>query len=149
MVIFMLFILITLDQPWLPAEVVTLNHRIITNQTEPLKSKTLRPVAFVLSEDNGQVELLIDDDRTIVYVPADDVVSREICNLNDNPMGSVPTFATLLEQHFGAHVLSCWRATDQPDEHAKMNAPLPIRLLEWCPRKQYPHPANKKAAGCF
>jgi len=129
MVIFMLFILITLDQPWLPAEVVTLNHRIITNQTEPLKSKTLRPVAFVLSEDNGQVELLIDDDRTIVYVPADDVVSREICNLNDNPMGSVPT--------------------DQPDEHAKMNAPLPIRLLEWCPRKQYPHPANKKAAGCF
>jgi hypothetical protein len=145
----MLFTLVTLDQPWLPAEIVTLDHKVITDKTEPLKSKSQRPVAFVLGEENGRVELLINDDRNIIYVDAGDVVSREICNLNDNPMGSVPLFESLLGQHFGAHVLSCWRITDQPAEHEKMNAPLPIRLLEWCPRKQYPHPAKAKPPGCF
>ena len=148
-VILMLFTLVTLDQPWLPAEIVTLDHKVTTDNTEPLKSKSQRPVAFVLGEENGRVELLIDEDRNIIYVDAGDVVSREICNLNDNPMGSVPLFESLLGHHFGAHVLSCWRTTDQPTEHDKRNAPLPIRLLEWCPRKQYPHPAKAKPPGCF
>jgi hypothetical protein len=91
-VILMLFTLVTLDQPWLPAEIVTLDHKVVTDKTEPLKSMSQRPVAFVLGEETGRVELLINDDRNIIYVDAGDVVSREICNLNDNPMGSVPLF---------------------------------------------------------
>lgn len=144
----MLFTLITLDRPWLPAEIVTLRHKIVTNQVEPIKSKSQQPVAFVLGEETGRVELLIDDDRNIVYVPTGEVVKREICNLNNNPMGSVPLFESLTGHHFKPHVKSCWRLTDQPTEHMNMNAPLPIRLLEWCPRKPYPHPAGKPP-GCF
>jgi hypothetical protein len=143
-VISALFILVTLDQPWAPAEIVTLSHKVVTNQTTPDGSMSQRPVAFVLAEDKGSLELLIDDDRTVIYVDPADVKSRQICNLNDNPSSSDPVFENLLGDNYGAHVLSCWRSTDQADEHAKMNAPLPIRLLEWCPRKPYPHPKGKE-----
>lgn len=141
---FMLFILVTLDQPWLPAESITLNQKVTTDQTTmPKKLMSKQPVGFVIGEENGQLEILIDDNRNIIFVPSADVVSHKICNLNTNPMGSSPVLELLSGETFSGHVLSCWRETDQLDETQKKNAPLPIRLLEWCP-KQYPHPKNHK-----
>lgn len=136
-VIFMLLILATLDQPWLPAELITLKRPVITDQTAPGASMSQRPVAFVLAEENNRLEVLVDESRTVIFIPDDIVVRRQICNLNTNPMGSTPIIQLLSGGNFGGHVLSCWRETDQPTEKQKKNASVIIRWLEWHPQKPY------------
>lgn len=136
--IFMLLILATLDQPWLPAELITLKRPVITDQTAPRTSMSQRPVVFVLAEQNNRLEVLVDEDRTVIFIPEDIIVRRQICNLNTNPMGSNPLIQLLAGSNFKGHVLSCWRETDQPAEEQKKNASVIIRWLEWHPRKPYP-----------
>lgn len=137
-VIFMLLILATLDQPWLPAELVTLKFPVITDQTDPHASMSKKLVAFVLTEDNNKLEVLVDASRNIIFIPEGIVVRRQLCNLNTNPIGSIPIIQALTGSSYGGHVLSCWRETDQPTEQQKKNASVIIRWLEWHPQKLYP-----------
>ena len=130
-VIFMLLILATLDQPWLPAELITLKRPVITDQTVQGGSMSQRIVAFVLREENNRLEVLVDQKRTVLFIPEDIVVRRQICNLNTNPMGSAPIIQLLSGVKFEGHVLSCWRETDQPTEKQKKSASVIIRWLEW------------------
>lgn len=125
-IIFALFLLLTLDQPWAPSVVVTLKHPISTNLTRPIASRSQKPVAFVLADDNGTMQLLIDDSRTIVYVPDKDVRSEQLCNLNSNFMGSNPAFKR--SRDFQGNVESCWRITDQCDEQTVQG---PTGVIGW------------------
>ncbi len=131
-VIFALFLLLTLDQPWAPSVVVTLKHPISTNQTRPIASLSRKPVAFELADDNGTMQVLIDDARTILYIPDSDIESKQLCNLNSNFMGSNPAFE--LSQNFQGNVESCWRLTDQCDEQKIQGPPRIISWLEAAPK---------------
>ena len=137
-VIFMLLILTTLDQPWMPAELITLKRPINIDQTDPGTPTSKDLIAFVLAEQSNRLEVLVDANRTILFIPENSVVRRQICNLNTNPMGRGPLIQTLTGGNFDGHVLSCWRESDQPTEIAKKNASVIIRWLEWHPKKVYP-----------
>jgi hypothetical protein len=130
-VIFMLLILATLDQPWLPSELITLKHPVVTDKTVKGGSMSQRPVAFVLGEESNRLEILVDESRNVIFVSEDIIVSRQICNLNTNPMGSNPIIQLFIGGKFEGHVLSCWRETDQPTEERKKKASVIIRWLEW------------------
>jgi hypothetical protein len=95
-------------------------------------------VAFVLTENNNKLEVLVDASRNIIFIPEGIVVRRQLCNLNTNPIGSIPIIQALTGGSYGGHVLSCWRETDQPTEQQKKNASVIIRWLEWHPQKLYP-----------
>lgn len=89
---------------------------LYTDQTVAGGAKSQRLVAFVLREENNRLEILVDRNRTIIFIPEDIVVRHQICNLNTNPMGSAPLIQLLSGHRFEGHVPSCWRETDQPAE---------------------------------
>jgi hypothetical protein len=129
----MLFFIGTLNQPWLPAETVKLRTPVTADLTATHPGwTTTYPVVFILGSDNGRVGLLFDSDRDIIYTNQGNIQSQRICNLNNEPAGGIPTVLQLiLHQPFQAHVISCWRCTDQYIERNKLNPPLLIGWLEW------------------
>ena len=69
-----------LQQPWLPAEVISLDsHENI--------------VGYVLSRDNGWVVVLIARNRTISYVQAGRVVSQQVCQMESTGTPLIPLFS--------------------------------------------------------
>src|SRR5690349_16945389 len=58
------FVLVTIDRPWLPAEVVALKQPIVVRTTgaEQHSEKTIRPVVFIVSEQNNVTTMLVDED---------------------------------------------------------------------------------------
>jgi hypothetical protein len=130
----MVFVLATLSKPWVPAQVVTLDRAIYANPVHPPKSnisKTLRPVVFITSEANGQVTMLMDENRYLVSVPEEVVTWRTTCHLNDQFSGTLPWVESMFGQRYKPHNISCWRLTDQPEEQAKKSHPLIVKILEW------------------
>ena len=68
-----------LQQPWLPAEVITLDpHQQV--------------VGYVLSRDNGWFVVLIASNRTIYYIQAGQVVSQQVCQMASTGSPLVPLF---------------------------------------------------------
>lgn len=53
------------DRPWLPPNNVTVDHRTY--------------VAYVLSEESGNITLLQESSRNVIYLKEQDVTKREIC----------------------------------------------------------------------
>ena len=75
-------------RPWIPAEQITL--------TADGAPRTY--IGYVISTGDDWFEMLIDDDRTIVYVPADTVVSRTVC-IPPGSFASTPFHKPLFELH--------------------------------------------------
>jgi hypothetical protein len=64
-----------LRQPWLPAEVITLNS-----------GQNL--VAYVLARDNDWFVVLIERDRTVDYIKAGQVIGQAVCQIGATNTGS-------------------------------------------------------------
>ena len=129
----MLFFLSTISQPWVPAEVVKLKDQVAANLTadHPYNTRTQYPVVFIMGNNTGDVALLLNSDRDVVYVKQSDIQSQRICNLNNEPEGDTTILQRILGQQYTPHVISCWRCTDQSLERNKRNPPFPIWLLDW------------------
>jgi hypothetical protein len=99
------FVLVTVSNPWLPAEVVMLRQPI---QASPRLSATSSILTvFVISEDNGWETMLVDNDRYLVWLPAADVESRIICHQN-NQLGQGRTFYQwIIGQPYTSPNVSC------------------------------------------
>jgi hypothetical protein len=69
-----------LQQPWLPAVVISLDSRE-------------KIVGYILSRDNGWFVVLIASDRTIDYVQAGQVVSQQVCQTSSTGTPLVPLFS--------------------------------------------------------
>jgi hypothetical protein len=125
------FVLVTIDRPWLPAEVVALKQPIFVRTTGDGKQhweKTSRPVVFIVSEQNNVTTMLVDEDRYLVSIPTGDIGARAICHLAGQLGGWPPLFWIILGRPYMSPNLSCWRFTDQPEE---CPPPSPSRGL--CP----------------
>ena len=103
-------VLLTIDRPWLPAEVVELQHKVVVNPRKDTKSS--RPVVFVVSEQNDWITMLVDYDRYLVRVPSTDVVKRTVCHLNWQLGNGQTLYQWLTGQPYYAAGLACWRLTD-------------------------------------
>jgi hypothetical protein len=84
------FVLVTIDRPWLPAEVVALNQPIVVRTTDagPHSEKTSRPVVFIVSEQDSVTTMPVDEDRYLVSIPAGNIAGRAICHLNGQRAGT-------------------------------------------------------------
>lgn len=110
----MLFIFVTIQRPWLPAEVVTLSKPITVN---PVTRETAtRPVVYVIADGSGWTTLLIDSDRYLAMVPTVDVQKQRICHLNDQLGNGQTLFDFIMGRPYTSPNLSCSRLTDQPEE---------------------------------
>ena len=75
-------LLLTLETPWLPAEVVSLKHPIFVGLSSTHKRMMSHdPVAFVVSDENGWTAILVNGDRYLAWVRDSDINSRTICHL--------------------------------------------------------------------
>jgi hypothetical protein len=111
-----IFLILTIDIPWLPAEVVALKQPIAIGLSG---EETQRPVVYIISEQNGIVTMLTDDSRQLVSVSSADVGWRRICNLNRLPVSSAPLIWVILGRKTTSPNVACWRLTDDPVEEAK------------------------------
>ena len=124
------FVLVTLDRPWLPAEVVTLKQPITVRTTgiKQHSEATSRPVVFIVSEQNNVTTMLVDEDRYLVSIPADNISARTICHLEGQFGNGQPLLWVLLGRSYRSPNLGCWRLTDQPEE-----CPSPPPSSDSCP----------------
>ncbi len=144
--IVLLFFLSTISQPWVPAEIVKLRDQAAANLTvkDPYGTRTQYPVVFVVGNENGNIALLLDSDRDVIYVDPHDIVSQRICNLNNEPEGDATILERILHEPYTPHVISCWRCTDQYIERNMRNPPFPIWLLDWQWKPLYSDHVTKK-----
>jgi hypothetical protein len=77
-----------------------------------------RPVVFLVSEANGWVTMLIDEDRYLALVPLSDIKTQRICHLNGQLGEGQTLYQWLRGQPYGSPNLGCWVLTDQPREKA-------------------------------
>lgn len=112
------FLLITIDRPWLPADVVVLKQPIVVRATgaNPHSEKTSRPVVFIVSEQDGMTTMLVDEDRYLVSIPTSNIAVSAICHLNGQLGDGQPLFWKILGRSYSSPNLACWRLTDQPEE---------------------------------
>jgi hypothetical protein len=112
------FLLITIDRPWLPAEVVALKSPIIVRTTgaKQHSEKTSRPVVYIVSEQNDETTMLVDDDRYLITIPTDDIAVRVICRQEGQIGSTRPLLWVILGRPYSSPNLECWRLTDQPEE---------------------------------
>jgi len=103
-------VLLTVDRPWLPAEVVDLSKPVIVNPRKATTSS--RPVVFVVSEQNDWVTMLVNYDRYLLRVPSADVMRRRVCHLNWQLGNGRTLYQWLTGQPYYAAGLACWRLTD-------------------------------------
>jgi hypothetical protein len=103
-------VLVTVDKPWLPAEVVDLRKPVFVNPQKHTQAS--RPVVFVISEQDGWVTMLVNYDRYLLRVPSTDVVRRRVCHLNWQLGNGRTLYQWLTEQPYHAAGLACWRLTD-------------------------------------
>lgn len=99
------FIFATIQRPWLSAEVVTLSKPITVNRQTHKQS--MKPVAFVISQENGWVTMLIEEDRYLAFVPARDILTRKICHLNGQLGDGQPLYYWILNRPYQSPNLSC------------------------------------------
>jgi hypothetical protein len=111
-----IFLILTIDIPWLPAEVVALRQPIAIGLSG---QETQRPVVYIISEQSGIVTMLTDDNRQLVSVSSADVGWRRICNFNRLPVSSAPLIWVILGRKTTSPNVACWRLTDDPVEEAK------------------------------
>jgi hypothetical protein len=112
------FLLFTIDRPWLPAEVVALKHPIMVRTTGAGQhsENTSRPVVFIVSEQNNETTMLVDEDRYLVSIPTSDIAVRVICRLEGQFGSRRPLLWVILGRPYSSPNLACWRLTDQPEE---------------------------------
>jgi hypothetical protein len=112
------FLLVTIDRPWLPAEVVALKHPIIVRTTGARQhsEKTSRPVVFIVSEQNDETTMLVDEDRYLVSISTNDIEVRVTCRLEGQFGSRAPLLWVILGRSYSSPNLACWRLTDQPEE---------------------------------
>jgi hypothetical protein len=107
------FIIFTIDIPWVPPEVVTLMHPISVGPNTTAR----KPVVYIISEQDGEVSMLIDDTRAFVTVASSDVESRTVCFMTRGVrFSSLPLVWVIFERHSPAPNLACWLLTDDPKE---------------------------------
>jgi hypothetical protein len=112
------FVLFTLERPWLPAQVVALKHPIVVRTTGIRQHSeiTSRPVVFIVSEQNNETTMLVDEDRYLVSIPTSDIAARAICHLEGQFGNGQPLLWVILGRSYSSPNLACWRLTDQPGE---------------------------------
>ena len=112
------FVLVTIDRPWLPAEVVVLKQPIVVRTTGPNQhsEKTSRPVVFIVSEQDDITTMLVDEDRYLVSIPTSNIAVSAICHLNGQLGDGQPLFWKIIGRSYSSPNLACWRLTDQPEE---------------------------------
>jgi hypothetical protein len=75
-------LILTLETPWVPAEVVSLKHPIFVGLSSKHKVMMSQyPVAFIVSDDNGWTAMLVNENRYLTWVRDSDITSRKICHL--------------------------------------------------------------------
>ena len=112
------FVLLTIDRPWLPPEVMTFKRPIRVNVITGERSQ--RPVVYILSEQDSEVTVLVDDSRNVIHASSLDVSDRQNCILR-SLQGSAgePLLWALLHVNYGSHgIVDCRRLTDQSTEKA-------------------------------
>jgi hypothetical protein len=108
----MTFVFGTIQRPWLPAEVITLDKPITV---DPATHETAaRPVAYIIAESSGWTTLLIDSDRYLAMVKTADIQRRRICHLSGQLGSGQPFFDWIINQPYTSPNLSCSLLTDQP-----------------------------------
>ena len=110
----MAFVFLTIQRPWLPAEVVTLSKPVTV---DPVTHETAaRPVAYVIDENAGWTTLLIESDRYLTMIKTADIQRRRICHLSGQLGSGQPLFDWLINTPYTSPNLSCSLLTDQPEE---------------------------------
>ena len=114
MMAIMLFVFVTIQRPWLPAEVVTLSKAITV---DPVTGETaIRPVAYVIADSDGWTTLLIDSDRYLAIIPTRDVQRLRICHLSGQLGNGQTLFDWITRRPYTSPNLSCSLLTDQSEE---------------------------------
>lgn len=75
-------LILTLETPWVPAEVMSLKHPIpvgLSSKHRAIRSQ--HPVVFVISDENGWTAMLVNGNRYFSWVRDSEITSRKICHL--------------------------------------------------------------------
>lgn len=115
----------TLQQPWVPAEVLVLRSpgTITTPRLGPDNDlqQTRYPIVHVLSDAGGVTSALDADTRFLLRVPSEAVVLRHVCHHESQLPGTRPVWLWLLGRDYASQNVSCQRLVR---EHARRLDPL-------------------------
>jgi hypothetical protein len=100
-------IILTLETPWVPAEVVSLKHPILVNLSSKPKVMSQYPVAFVVSDENGWTAMLVNGDRYLAWVRDSDITGRTICRLNGQLRSYQTVYLVLRRQPYTSPNVDC------------------------------------------
>lgn len=105
-VVLVVFIFITLDRPWVPAEVLTLKSPAIIKTSKGVIERTDQPVVHVLATGDW-ITALNADTRFIMKIPSADVIQRTICHHSRQPPGIRPIFYEFTDRAYRSPNTSC------------------------------------------
>ena len=100
-------IILTLETPWVPAEVVSLEHPIVVDLASKPKVTSQYPVAFILSDENGWTAMLINGDRYLAWVRDSDITGRTICHLAGQLGSGQVVYLVLRRQPYTSPNVDC------------------------------------------
>ena len=101
-------LILTLETPWVPAEVVSLKHPIFVGLSSKHKVMMSQyPVAFVVSDENGWTAMLVNRDRYLAWVRDSDIASRRICHLADQLGSGQVIYLILRNQRYTSPNVGC------------------------------------------
>jgi hypothetical protein len=101
-------LILTLETPWVPAEVVSLRHPIfvgLSSKHRVIMSQHL--VAFIVSDDNGWTAMLVNGNRYLAWVRDSDITSRKICHLAGQLGSGQAIYLVLRGQSYTSPNIGC------------------------------------------
>ena len=100
-------IILTLETPWVPAEVVSLKHPIFVDLASKPRVMSQYPVAFVVSDENGWTAMLVNGDRYLAWVRDSDIAGRTICHLTGQLRSYQVIYLVLRNQPYTSPNVDC------------------------------------------
>jgi hypothetical protein len=107
------FVLATLETPWVPAEVVVTKSPILVNPKAGTRDS--KPVVFVLSESSDYLFVLTSASRAVVRIPTSVIAGRIVCYQPGLGLGGRPLFDYLIGRTSTTAYLTCGQVRQELD----------------------------------
>jgi hypothetical protein len=108
------FLLLTMERPWVPAEVLELRSAAIVSTRLGQIERDDRPVVYVLKSDSW-ITALNADTRFVMHISSSNVLSRTICHHDEQLSGSRPLLYYVLGRSYRSPNTACENLTQARD----------------------------------
>lgn len=103
------FLVVTLDKPWAPAEVLVLEQPVLVKPHGNVRDQY--PIVYVLDGQGSTVSAMVADTRYVLHIPTDQVKGRLTCHAAGQLAGHEPVLSWLKRESYDSPNLLCSRLT--------------------------------------